>query len=248
MQLIDNYFNAKKELHEYFGYEENWVEIPMESGVEYFWYFDAEEELLYYSEDKEKMLSIEEGEYYNAQLYTQRFLEKWVYETKEHTMISVDTQVDGNKFLMILSNKNKVDKPASNYIYEVEKKDSLNNELKHIKPIDYELDANPDEEYLEFVTRKRNSFFNDIQEDYNIDTKYLIKSGEHKDKIVSLFYIEVSPISNRKSLIFNMFNTENNRDIVVIYNDCEVEIITNSLKNKIVDLNTYIDKTIETLK
>jgi len=36
---------------------------------------------------------------------------KWVYETDSHTMISVDTQVVGNKFLMIFDNSKKCSDP-----------------------------------------------------------------------------------------------------------------------------------------
>ena len=42
--------------------------------------------------------------YYEDQIYTQRFLPKWVYRAEDYTMISVDTQCDGNKFLAIFDN------------------------------------------------------------------------------------------------------------------------------------------------
>lgn len=46
---------------------------------------------------------------YECQIYTQRFLPKWVYRADELTMICVDTQTDGNKFLMIFDNAKEVE-------------------------------------------------------------------------------------------------------------------------------------------
>ncbi len=41
------------------------------------------------------------GMIYSGVIYTQRFLKKWVYRTETHAMVSIDTQTDGNKFLML---------------------------------------------------------------------------------------------------------------------------------------------------
>lgn len=42
-----------------------------------------------------------DGEFYSGRIYTQRFLKKWVYRAPGFVMVSVDTQTDGNRFLMI---------------------------------------------------------------------------------------------------------------------------------------------------
>jgi hypothetical protein len=45
---------------------------------------------------------------YAAEIYTQRFLPKWVYRGAEYTMVCVDTRTDGNKFLMVFDNKKEI--------------------------------------------------------------------------------------------------------------------------------------------
>lgn len=41
---------------------------------------------------------------YSGIIFTQRFLPRWVYRAVGFTMISVDTQCDGNKYLMVFDN------------------------------------------------------------------------------------------------------------------------------------------------
>lgn len=43
----------------------------------------------------------ETPDFYSNEIYTQRFLPKWVYRTPEVTMICVDTHCDGNQFLQL---------------------------------------------------------------------------------------------------------------------------------------------------
>jgi len=50
----------------------------------------------------------DDADYYEDTIYQQRFLPKYIYEGLEYTMISVDTQTDGNKFLAVFDNKKKV--------------------------------------------------------------------------------------------------------------------------------------------
>lgn len=45
---------------------------------------------------------------YSNEIYTQRFLPKWVYRGKDYTMICVDTHTDGNKFLQIFDNSKEI--------------------------------------------------------------------------------------------------------------------------------------------
>lgn len=109
MKHIDDYFNAKQKVHEYFNYTTDWKEIPMEDGRKYYWMLVGSEEsgTLVYSQVPiiEEDLGSSGGNFYTAVIYAQRFLKKYVYKTDEHTMMSIDTRTDGNKFLIILDNK-----------------------------------------------------------------------------------------------------------------------------------------------
>lgn len=105
MQLLDDYFNLQKQIYGYFGYVEDWVKIPLDDCTDYFWHLTGEghDGYVTFASDKSALKS-EEGDFYQNSIYTQRFLPKWVYRGPEFTMICVDTQTDGNKFLSIFDN------------------------------------------------------------------------------------------------------------------------------------------------
>lgn len=104
MKLLDEYLALQKQIHDYFGYVEDWRVIPIEDSRKYFWriYGGISGEVRY--ADTEKLLDDPGMNYYEAEIYTQCFLPKWIYRGDEYTMICVDTHTDGNKFLMIFGN------------------------------------------------------------------------------------------------------------------------------------------------
>src|SRR6185437_16489274 len=99
MQLLKDYFELERKIHEYFGYKQDWVTIPLSDETEMYWRIDGDE--VYYYEEPLTEKIIEDGNYYSGTIYTQRFLSKWIYRTDDYTMISVNTHVDGNKYLMV---------------------------------------------------------------------------------------------------------------------------------------------------
>jgi hypothetical protein len=110
MELIDQYFKTQKEIYDYFGYTEDWVTIPLSDNRHYYWQLTGEgpgDEVLY----ADTLADLEDGDagnYYSAEIYTQRFLPKWVYRGEEYTMVSGDTHCDGNRYLMVFSNEYEV--------------------------------------------------------------------------------------------------------------------------------------------
>ena len=115
-ESIDQYFTLMTQIHEAFGYEEDWVVIPMDDAREYVWCLNA----LYdengiarsgdvrFAESEGELMDEEAGQYYSNEIYTQRFLPKYVYRTEDYTMICVDTHTDGNKYLQIFDNTKEV--------------------------------------------------------------------------------------------------------------------------------------------
>ena len=106
MKLLDDYFEIQKKIYDYFGYKEDWVVIPIDDAREYFWKMTGY--LIGYVRfaETEEQLNDEIGMgYYENEIYTQRHLPEWVYRGKDYTMICVDTNTDGNKFLQIFDNK-----------------------------------------------------------------------------------------------------------------------------------------------
>lgn len=115
MKKLEEYFKLQKEIYEYFGYEENWVVIPIEDATGYHWEIIGDEKSgeVKFAESIEQFNSSGDnyqGDYYQNEIYTQRFLKKWVYRGEKYTMICVDTNTDGNKFLQIFDNKLEVNK------------------------------------------------------------------------------------------------------------------------------------------
>ena len=115
-ESIDQYFLLMEQIHEAFGYAEDWVVIPMDDAREYVWclngLYDKDGEFqtgeVRFAETFEDLNDEERGNYYSNEIYTQRFLPKYVYRTEDYTMICVDTHTDGNKFLQIFDNTKEV--------------------------------------------------------------------------------------------------------------------------------------------
>jgi len=119
MKPLDDYFKIQKEIYDYFGYEEDWVVIPLDDCREYYWILFEKENgsgFVRFHENKETILDQEGMNYYQHPIYTQRFLPKWVYRTEDYTMICVDTQTDGNRFLSVFDNSKEVKVPSD---YEI---------------------------------------------------------------------------------------------------------------------------------
>jgi hypothetical protein len=123
MQLLDKYLEFEKQVHEYFGYREDWVKIPIEDRREMHWQLMDPDQCDYsrgsvvYHEDRLTQESVLAGNCYEDEIYTQRFLPKWVYRGKDFTMICVNPRVDGNKFLAIYDNSKEQTDLGSGFRY-----------------------------------------------------------------------------------------------------------------------------------
>jgi len=108
MELLKKYFELQKQIYEYFGYKEDWVVIPLDDATGYYWAIVGGEQggVVRYSEQKESSLKVDGT--YEDDIYTQRFLPKWVYRGKDFTMVCCDPHVDGNHFLRVFDNLKEV--------------------------------------------------------------------------------------------------------------------------------------------
>lgn len=114
MELLDTLNATVKAIHDYFGYREDWVVLPIEDRREMFWWMNEDEGIVRYHDDKDVLLN-SYGDYFEDNIYTQRFLPKWVYARDDYTMVCVDTRVDGNRFLAIFTNANRVEQRPKDY-------------------------------------------------------------------------------------------------------------------------------------
>jgi hypothetical protein len=106
MQLLKDYFKLEKEIKNYFGYEEQWRAIPLDDMTNDYW-FITDSECIWSDEPISLDKILEVGPHYSSSLYGR----KSVYEREDFTMVCVDTQTDGNIFLMIFDNAKKCKDP-----------------------------------------------------------------------------------------------------------------------------------------
>ena len=104
MKLLEDYFKLQENIYQYFGYKEDWVVIPLSDNTEFFW--GVEDCRIKYAGTLEAYNS--DGDYYESEIYTQRFLPKHIYRTDDYTMICEDTKIDGNKFLSVFDNAKEI--------------------------------------------------------------------------------------------------------------------------------------------
>ena len=101
MSLIENYNKAVQEIYDHVGFVEDWVICPIDDATEYFWTVD--ENSVKYANTTDLLLN-SDGDFYQDDIYTQRFYDKWVYRGEDITMIFCDPGVDGMKYFRIFDN------------------------------------------------------------------------------------------------------------------------------------------------
>ncbi len=125
--LLNGYTQAQQRLFDYFGYQQDWVSIPLDDRTADFWLLqertdDSGRGLVTYAptELTTELFSHEKpvDTFYGSSIYTQRFLKKWVYRGKDYTMICTDTHTDGNKFLAIFDNAKEVTPATHGAMYQ----------------------------------------------------------------------------------------------------------------------------------
>jgi len=111
MNLIESYQKALDAIYEHVGFKEDWVIYPLDDCTQSYWILG--EDFVRYA-DTFEILESDNDEYYQDDIYKQRFYEKHVYEGTDFTMIFCDPHVDGMKWFRIFDNTKRI-------IKEVEK-------------------------------------------------------------------------------------------------------------------------------
>ena len=104
MNLLTNYERAKQAIYNHVGFTEDWVIYPIYDLSEMYWKSHVNEKGYGHVEYANTMKNVGMGDGYSAEIYTQRFYEKWVYSGLIYTMIFIDPQVDGMKYFAIFDN------------------------------------------------------------------------------------------------------------------------------------------------
>lgn len=109
--IFTKYFDLEQAIHDYFGYKEDWVKIPLADFREDEWLLVQEENGSGWITHGPKINfeTLDAGnDIYSATIYTQRFLPQWVWRGPDYTLVAMDTHTDGNKYLGIFMNSKEV--------------------------------------------------------------------------------------------------------------------------------------------
>jgi len=104
MKLITNFNEAKKAIYEHVGFVEDWTICPIDDCTDQYW--DVDEDICIYADSKEQFES--DGDYYQDDIYKQRFYKKWIYEGEDFTMVFCNPGVDGTKWFRIFDNNKRM--------------------------------------------------------------------------------------------------------------------------------------------
>lgn len=113
MNIIENYNKSLQDIYNHVGFKEDWVVYPIDDATEYYWYTENDY-VRYAKTEKELNISwkveenIEIGDYYEDEIYKQRFYDKWVYVGIDYTMIFCDPHVDGMRYFRLFDNKKRI--------------------------------------------------------------------------------------------------------------------------------------------
>lgn len=103
---------AKNAIFVHCGYKQDWVVFPLDDQRDAYWWVEPDERgEVRWAESAAKLFDDKAGDYYNGNIYTQRFLKKWVFRGKKLTLAVVDTHCDGNRLLMIFDNARELKRP-----------------------------------------------------------------------------------------------------------------------------------------
>lgn len=103
MELLSQYFDLQKQIYDYFGYKSEWKVYPLNDCISYYWMLVDSK--VVFSEEKFTAKSMRDGKtIYSDVLYGKNA----IMHGESFTMIRVDTQTDGNKFLSVFDNSKRV--------------------------------------------------------------------------------------------------------------------------------------------
>lgn len=100
--IIGEFVDSYQALLDHVGLEEDWVVCPIDDRTTYLWY--ASDSTVKYAENNDQYNS-EDSDFYQDQIYTQRYYPKHVYEGEKYTLVFCDSGVDGMKWWRIFSNE-----------------------------------------------------------------------------------------------------------------------------------------------
>ena len=111
MKLINDYEKALQAIYDHVGFKEDWVIYPIADCTSYVWEIlgsNSASLSIHYANSLPQLKDKGKGDYYDAEIYTQRFYDKWVYEDKDFTLVFTNPGTDGMKYFALFDNKKQI--------------------------------------------------------------------------------------------------------------------------------------------
>ncbi len=105
IKIIENYKQSLQAIYDHVGFKEDYVFYPVDDATHFYWNHDKE--TVCYADSIEE-LQKQDGNYYEDDIYTQRFYKKYIYKGKDFTLIFCDPHVDGMKYFRLFNNSKKI--------------------------------------------------------------------------------------------------------------------------------------------
>lgn len=102
--ILEKYDDALQAIYKHVGFTEDYVVYPFNDCSDCVW--DCDGRTIKFADNIKQFNS--DGDYYTADVYTQRFYKKHVYEGKKYTMIFGDPHTDGMKYFYLFDNSKRI--------------------------------------------------------------------------------------------------------------------------------------------
>jgi hypothetical protein len=104
INVANKFFVAQKALFDHVGFKPDWVEYAIDDHLDKVWSENGE--TVKYADSTEKFHN---GlDYFEDEIYTQRFYSKWVYRGKDVTMIFCNPHTDGVNWFKVFDNAKEI--------------------------------------------------------------------------------------------------------------------------------------------
>lgn len=99
MKELDAYLEAIQDVYAYFDYQEHWRVYPIDDCREMYWMMVRSDKVVWSDEPFTEETITEGNRIYSGEIYHTP-----IYRKEKYTAMIVDTNTDGNIFLMIFDN------------------------------------------------------------------------------------------------------------------------------------------------
>jgi len=123
------FFEAQAALFEHVGFVPDWVEYAIDNHMDKVWSEDGKH--VKYAKSVGQYHS--DGDYYQDEIYTQRFYPKRVYRGEDITLIFCDPHTDAVKWFRVFDNSKEIKKANLEEFKQAIATDRLKEEIKKYK-------------------------------------------------------------------------------------------------------------------